>query len=141
MRGKIIPILMCFIMIFSMVSAKKSVDEDQVNSAINDAIEKLNSDQKYLQFIEDSQYHSCKLIIEDKEYYFMYDGEKVVRNGSSADFEVSLKYKKFKKIVENYNKGNYKMAVMNAYNKVPKEVRNNLFNQCMKTAWCKNGDF
>jgi hypothetical protein len=125
--------------------SKDAFDENLVNSAIAQGIDKINSNQKYLDFISDSTYDACKVIIGEKEYYFNYDGEKVIQSTPiNVDFEVSISYKKFKKAVDNYNNKNYGLVMItaaNIYNKLPKEVKKNLKNQCRETDWCRKGDF
>lgn len=137
-----------FVLSMSFFTAAKStgkntnISEDDINSAINQGLEKINSDEKYIQFIENSSYDSCEIIVDEREYYFMYDGDKIVQSGKiDADFNISITSKKLMSIVKKWNAGNYWGAAMNAYWHVPGKVRNSLIKQCKNTEWCRKGDF
>lgn len=122
----------------------EKIDRVFLDNLVSGFVELANEEEKYLQFIADSDYNSFKLIIDKKEYYLGYDSElnQVVETEPKAtDFTMKISAKKLNKAFDLYQEGNLKGAAMKIIGEIPRKVKINLFKQCMETEWCKNGNF
>ena len=123
---------------------KQQIDQSYVESIIEQGVENLNKEEKYLQFINDSKYNSIELIIDKESYYLEYDTElnKIfLVEQQDVDFSIKISKRKFNKAVSLYEQGNVKGAAMKIVGEIPRIVKIDLFKQCMETEWCKQGNF
>jgi hypothetical protein len=152
MKNKILVIILCLVFAFALISfaEAKRVNTDKgacnltlIDSKITNGLTKLNANQKYLDFIAQSNYDAVRIIIDKQNYYFIYNNETWKAEQVSTaqqDFTVKLSCNNVKKIMDAYNSNNPKFMSM-AASKLPVRVRMHLFNQCMKTPWCKEQVF
>lgn len=120
------------------------VDRVFLDTLVSGFVELANEEEKYLQFIADSNYNSVELIIDKKEYYFEYDSglNKIVETeAKETDFSMKINARKFNKALLLYQEGNLKGAAMKVVGEIPRRVKIDLFKQCMETEWCKQGNF
>jgi|GEM_PF-1755675 len=122
----------------------EKIDRVFLDNLVSGFIKLANEEEKYLQFIADSNYDSVELIIDKKAYYLEYNPElnQVVETEPKAtDFIMKISARKLNKAFELYQEGNFKGAAMKVVGEIPRKVKINLFKQCMETEWCKNGQF
>jgi hypothetical protein len=131
--------------IVGMIVGEESSEADYNMSELVDiGITEVNSDQRYVDFIAQSPYHSIQLRIASEIFYIQYDPllDKVGRlwEMESADFKVKVSQRELNKMIKLYEDENYQALAMKAVNKVPWRVKINLFKQCKATEWC-NAEF
>lgn len=145
---KIISIILCFALVFALVGivdAKKEVketcDTSFMDPLIIQGLSEINSNPQYLEFIENSKYSVVKILVDKREYYFVYE-EGAVKQTQNAeeDFSVKINCNQMKKLVEAYNNQDSNLIKM-VVKQIPLRVKVNLARQCMKTEWCKNQIF
>jgi hypothetical protein len=127
--------------IVGMIVGEETSDVKYNMSEIIDiGITEINSDQKYVDFIAQSPYHSVQLKIAGEIFYIAYDSElnQVGRlwEMESADFKVKVSQRELNKMIKMFDEENYRALAMKAVNKVPWRVKISLFKQCKATEWC-----
>jgi len=128
----------------SSLFKKESVDKQFLDTLITGLVNSVNEQEKYLEFIEESEYDSMELIIDKNVYYLEYnhESEEVVETGEKeCDFAMKISARKFNKALEKYQQGDVEGAAMKVVGEIPRRVKFNLFEQCLNTPWCKSGDF
>jgi hypothetical protein len=111
---------------------------------VNEAITEVNSEQRYLDFINQSKYHSVEVKMGEQRFYAEYNSEqgKVVQTGEKAiDFRAKASDKEIDKLIDMYERGNYRAFGMKILSKVPWRVKISLYRQCKATEWCRNEIF
>lgn len=123
-----------------IVGGESSEVKYNISEIVDWGIAQLNSDQKFIDFIAQSPYHSVQLKIADEIFYITYDSQlnKIGRvfEMESADFKVKVSQRELNKMIKLYEDGNYRAFAMRAVNRVPWKVKMNLFKQCKATDWC-----
>lgn len=134
--------------IFSFFQKAPEISEEELNMIFEKALNAVNEQEKYLQFIHYLDYHSVTLVVEKKEYYFKYDSveEKIVQITNTGeeietDFTMKITAKEYYKLKSMYEEGDYKGLAIKILNQVPGKVKINFFKQCMDTEWCKQLNF
>lgn len=111
-----------------------------ISDVVDEGITEINSDQKYVNFINQSAYHSVELKIAGENYFIEYDSKLnlVARRFEleSPDFKVKINQRELNKMIKLYEDGNYRAFAMRIVNKVPWRVKMSLFKQCKATDWC-----
>jgi hypothetical protein len=145
MKSKIFAFILSFILIFSLITVnaelfnknKENCDLSELEAEIPGALDELNSNPKYIEFISQSDYDAVKINAGGNIYYFAYE-DNIVKQVESAeeDFTIKINCNRINKIINAYNSNDSKYIKM-IIHQIPGRVKVNLINQCMKTEWCK----
>ena len=109
-----------------------------VNGYIDKVVNKINNKQRYIDFINQSEYRTAKVTIEKMDYYFTFNGSKVSRvDKRDYDAMVKISYKDFKEGAELQKQGNkFKLKYL-AIKVIPLKLQWKLLKQCLRTEWCR----
>jgi hypothetical protein len=151
MKRGIVAFILCFVIVFSLTSVdakwfnknsdKEKCDISFIDSGMDEALGVVNSNPKYLEFINQSKYDAVKLIMDKTVYYFVYENGEVKQvESAEEDFSIKVNCNHINKIINAYNSQDPKLKKM-ILNRIPIMVKINLVGQCMDTEWCKNEVF
>jgi hypothetical protein len=122
--------------ILTMGFASAEINESYVNEKLGNAIDLVNHNPDYLNFIKDSRYKSVRLDVEGNSYYFAYENNSVKRTDSlKENLKVTISYSDFEKLKGDKESFGYLLG------KLPLGVKLNVFFQCIGTNWCRKKIF
>lgn len=106
-----------------------------VSYGLENMIKIVNDNPQYLSFINESEYKSVKLSIDEKDYYFVYENTSIkIVNSSKENFKIKINYGDFEKLMKTKNTREYAKYMLS---KIPFGVKLNIFFQCLRTDWCR----
>ncbi len=147
MSKKTVALMLCFILAFALVGiveskkTKEKCELGSIESGIAEVLNEVNSNPQYLEFIENSKYDSVRVVIDKKEYYFVYENNEVKQAESAEeDFSIKINCNEMNRLIKAYENEDPKLK-RKIISQIPGRVKVNLFRQCMNTEWCKNQVF